>query len=88
MRLIRDHALRTVGGNMVLVPLSERETDFKGMIVLNHSGEFICRKLKTEISEEELIKALAEEYDKTPQDVEKDVEKFLKELEQCHLLVR
>ena len=88
MRLIRDHVLRTVGGNMVLVPLSERETDFKGMITLNHSGEFLCRKLKNEITQEELVKALAEEYHKMPQDVQKDVEKFLDELEECHMLIR
>lgn len=88
MRLIHDHVLRTVGGNMVLVPLSERETDFKGMIVLNHSGEFICRKLKNEITQEELVEELAEQYHKAPQEVQEDVEKFLAELKQCHMLIR
>ena len=46
MRLIEDHILRKVHGNVVLVPLSERETDFNGMIALNHTGEFVCRMLQ------------------------------------------
>ena len=39
MRLIEDHILRNVHGNVVLAPVSDRETDFQGMIVLNPSGE-------------------------------------------------
>ena len=37
MRLIEDHILRNVHGNVVLAPVSDRETDFQGMIVLNPS---------------------------------------------------
>ena len=46
MRLINDHILKTVHGNAVLVPLSDDETDFRGMVVLNHTGEFVCRMLQ------------------------------------------
>ena len=41
MRLIQDHILRKVNGNVLLVPLSDTETDFNGMISLNHTGEFV-----------------------------------------------
>ena len=33
MRLIEDHILRKVHGNVVLVPFSDSETDFNGMLV-------------------------------------------------------
>ena len=46
MRLIKDHILRNVNGDVVLVPLSDDETDFNGMIVLNHTGEFVCRMIE------------------------------------------
>ncbi|MDD6638278.1 MAG: hypothetical protein PUE81_05835, partial [Lachnospiraceae bacterium] len=59
MRLIEDHILRRVHGNVVLVPLSDNETDFKGMIVLNHSGEFVCRMLQQDTNRERLIEGLA-----------------------------
>lgn len=88
MRLIEDHILRNVNGNVVLIPLSERETDFKGMIVLNHTGEFVCRMLEQETDRDSLIVELAQEYGIKPKQAEADVDAFLAELDSCHMLIR
>ena len=88
MRLIEDHILRKVHENVVLVPLSDRETDFKGMIVLNHTGEFVCRMLKQETDRDRLVAGLAQEYEKKPEQIEADVDAFLSELDACHMLIR
>ena len=88
MRLIEDHILRKVNGNVVLVPFSDRETDFKGMIVLNHTGEFVCRMLKQETDRDRLVAGLAQEYEKKPEQIEADVDAFLSELDACHMLIR
>ena len=88
MRLIEDHILRRVHGNVVLVPLSDNETDFKGMIVLNHSGEFVCRMLQQDTNRERLIEGLALEYEMKPEQVAADLDVFLSELDACHILIR
>lgn len=88
MRLIEDHILRKVNGNVVLVPLSDRETDFKGMIVLNHTGEFICRMLEKNTDRNSLVEGLAQEYGMKPEQVAEDVDVFLSELDACHVLIR
>lgn len=88
MRLIEDHILRRVHGNVVLVPLSDNETDFKGMIVLNHSGEFVCRMLQQDTNRERLIEGLALEYEMKPEQVAADLDAFLSELDACHILTR
>ncbi len=88
MRLIEDHILRRVHGNVVLVPLSDNETDFKGMIVLNHSGEFVCRMLQQDTNRERLIEGLAQEYEMKPEQVAADLDAFLSELDACHILIR
>lgn len=88
MRLIEDHILRRVHGNVVLVPLSDNETDFKGMIVLNHSGEFVCRMLQQDTDREHLIEGLAQEYEMEPEQVAADLDAFLLELDACHILIR
>lgn len=88
MRLIEDHILRKVNGNVVLVPLSDRETDFKGMIVLNHTGEFVCRMLEKSTDRNSLVERLAQEYSMKPEQVEADVDAFLSELDACHILIR
>ena len=88
MRLIEDHILRKVHGNVVLVPLSDRETDFNGMIALNHTGEFVCRMLQQDTDRESLIMALVQEYATEPETVAADVDAFLAELDSCHVLIR
>lgn len=88
MRLIEDHILRKVNGNVVLVPLSDRETDFKGMIVLNHTGEFVCRMLEKDTDRNSLVEGLAQEYRMKPEQVAEDVDEFLSELDACHMLIR
>lgn len=88
MRLIQDHILRKVNGNVVLVPLSNNETDFNGMISLNHTGEFVCRMLKQDTDRDSLVAALAQEYGMEPGQVEADVDSFLSVLDSCHMLIR
>lgn len=88
MRLIEDHILRKVHGNVVLVPLSDRETDFNGMIALNHTGEFVCRMLQQDTDRDSLIAGLTQEYEMEPDRVAADVDAFLEELDSCHVLIR
>ena len=88
MRLIQDHILRKVNGNVVLVPLSDTETDFNGMIALNHTGEFVCRMLKQDTDRDSLVAALVQEYGIEPGQVETDVDSFLSVLDSCHMLIR
>ena len=88
MRLIEDHILRKVHENAVLVPLSNRETDFKGMIALNETGEFVCRMLQQDTDKAQLAADLAEMYDVDLVQVERDVEAFLSELDGCHMLIK
>ena len=88
MRLIENHLLRKVNGNVVLMPLSEENTDFNGMIVLNYTGEFVCRLLQQDIDRDSLVAQLAREYNMQPEQVKADVDAFLSELDSCHVLIR
>lgn len=88
MRLIQNHILRKTHSDVVLVPLSNEETDFHGMLVLNATGAFLCKKLQQETDRDSLIKALAAEYGLATEQVTGDVDAFLSELDACHLLVR
>ena len=88
MRLIEEHILRKVHGNVVLVPLSDRETDFNGMIALNHTGEFVCRMLQQDTDRDSLIAGLTQEYGMELEQVAADADAFLSELDSCHMLIR
>ena len=87
MRLIEDHMLRNVNGRVVLMPISDRETNFNGMIVLNHTGEVVCRMLEQDTDRDSLMEGLAQEYGMESEQVEADVDAFLSELDSVHMLL-
>lgn len=86
MRLIEGHILRRVHGNTVLVPPPERDTGFNGMIMLNHTGEFVCKMLSEETDKESLAAALAQEYGVEIDVVRADLEAFLSDLYSCNMI--
>lgn len=86
MRLIDDHILRRVNGNTVLVPPPERDIGFNGMIVLNHTGEFVCKMLLNDTDRESLTAALVQEYEVEPDRARADLDVFLSELRSCNML--
>lgn len=86
MRLIKGHILRQVHGNTVLVPPPERDIGFNGMIVLNHTGEFVCKMLSEETDRESLSAALAQEYNVEIDAVRTDLDAFLSELYSCNMI--
>lgn len=86
MRLIKDHILRRVHGNTVLVPPPERDIGFNGMIALNHTGEFVCKMLKNDTDIESLAAALSKEYEVETDRARADVEIFLSEIDSCNML--
>ena len=86
MRLIEDHILRKVNGNTVLVPPPEKDIGFNGMIVLNHTGEFVCKMLQNDTDRESLAAALVQEYEVEPDRAKSDLDVFLSELNSCNML--
>lgn len=86
MRLIKNHILKRVHGNTVLVPPPEMDIGFNGMIVLNHTGEFVCKMLRDETDRESIALALAHEYGVEPDSVKADLDAFLSELSSCNML--
>lgn len=86
MRLIKDHILRRVHGNTVLVPPPERDIGFNGMIALNHTGEFVCKMLREDTDKESLAAALVQEYEVEPNRAMTDLHVFLSELRSCNML--
>lgn len=86
MRLIDGHILRKVNGNAVLIPPPEKDIGFNGMIVLNDTGELVCKMLRNGADKKCIAEALAQEYEVEPDDAENDLDVFLSELKSCNVL--
>lgn len=66
-----------LGEECLVVPVGAQTVDFRGLITLNETGEFLWEILTEEKTEDELVKALLAEYDVDEETAKKDVHAFL-----------
>lgn len=86
MKVSADLILREVAGENVLIPSGELASQIYGILSLNESGVFLYKKLQKDCTKEELIDALLEEYEIDRETAAKDLERFLKKMEEAKIL--
>lgn len=81
-RFIRSRAVasRVVAGETLLVPIRARVGDLASIYSFNGTGSSIWQLLETPRTVDELVAAVASEYDAEQERVEKDVREFLSEM--------
>ena len=88
MKLKYEFVINQVAGETVAVSVGDTEGRFNGYIKLNETGAFIFKKLKKDITRQELIDALISEYpDATIQDASDSVDTLVEKLKKAELLV-
>ena len=85
MRIKEGFLLRETAGRFIVLPLGG-ELDLGSLITLNETGAFLWRLLEEGKSRKELLEALLEEYDVTPERAEKDLDALLAKMEAAGLL--
>ena len=80
MKIKDGFILREIIGTWVIVPIGERIIEFSGLTTLNKTGAFLWQKLENEITKEELLKAVINEFEIDDTTAKKDVEEFVCEL--------
>ncbi len=77
---IKDNfLLKEVAGKTIVVPVGKATLDFNAIITLNETGAFLFAKLQEkDMTEEDLVAALASEYDVSEEIAAADIKKFVK----------
>ena len=83
MKIKSNFAKRKIADSNIVVPAIK---DFNGMITLNDSASFFWDCMINETTEEEVIEKVIEEYDIDKETAKRDIEKFIKMLEDNNLL--
>ena len=86
MHIIGKYTVRTILDEIVAVPLGSSSESFNGILSLNPVGQVLFELLAQERTEEELVRALTEEYEVDAQTAQSDVQEFLASLRQGGLL--
>ena len=86
MKIKEGFILRQIAGEDIVVPIGNNIADFNGVIRLNESAAFLWRELQSEISKTDLVNKLKSEYEIGEELATKDVEDFIKILEENNAL--
>ena len=83
MRIKKDFVLREVVGKKAIFCVGIKAIDFRKIITLNESGEWIWNEAQAqgEFTVESLTERLCEEYDVTAEEARSCVNAFIEELD-------
>lgn len=77
---------REIAGDTILVPVGKTVYDSNGLFVLNELGAFIWELLPQVESEEDICKAVLQEYDVSAEEAAKDIADFMDKLKQMKII--
>lgn len=80
MKIKDGFVLRKITDQYMAVPVGARAKELHGMIGLNETGAFIWERLSKGQSQEEIVKALCEEYEVKEDAALASVQRFLEKL--------
>lgn len=86
MKIKEGFAMRNIAGSNIVVPVGKKATEFNGMITLNDTGAFLWNCFQKDITKEDALKMVCNEYEVESEKARKDIEKFVLLLEENDLL--
>ncbi len=86
MKLKYDFMVREIVDDYVLIPMGDSALEFSGFLTTNAVGATIMEELKNDITEENLLLKILEEFDVDETTAKSDVEEFLNMLRTNNLI--
>lgn len=86
MKIKDGFAKRNIAGSEIVVPVGKTAKEFNGMITLNGTGAFLWDCFSNDITKEDALRMLLEEYDVDEKTAREGVESFVNMLSENGLL--
>ncbi|MEG1887092.1 MAG: PqqD family protein [Oscillospiraceae bacterium] len=86
MKIADGFIIKSIADTNIVVPVGSNSVTFKAIISLNDTGAFLWRLMKNDITEEELVSSMLEEYDVDEKTAQADVSEFLKSMQDSGLI--
>lgn len=79
MKIKKDYVIKQIGKELVIVPIKDEAIRFNGIITVNKTGAFLFEQLqKEDLTEEQLVQRILENYEAEEKVVRKDIFDFIK----------
>ena len=79
--------VRKISGQNVAVAIGEASKSFHGMIKLNDTGLIIWNALAKDVTEDDIVAAILEQYDVSREQASEDVHNFVEVLKDAGIVI-
>ena len=86
MKVEKEFVLREIAGDYIIIPTGKTVLDFNGLITVNEVGVSLWKMLQNEMSFEDLVQGILEEYDVEENIASTDIDNFLIKLRDAKIL--
>ena len=80
MKVDKEFILREIAGEYVIIPTGKTVLSFNGLISVNEVGAFLWNMLQKDVTVDELVTGVLEEYDVDEEVAKEDIRDFLDKL--------
>ena len=88
MKVDKEFVLREIAGDYIIIPTGKTVLEFNGLITVNEVGVDIWKMLQEEVTFEDLVKGILNEYDVEEEVAREDIQEFLDTLINGGILVK
>ena len=81
MKVEKEFVLREIAGDYIIIPTGKTVLDFNGLITVNEVGASRWNMLQEEVSLDDLVNGILNEYDVEEEIAREDIQEFLTSLE-------
>lgn len=86
MKIEKEFVLREIAGDYIIIPTGKTVLDFNGLVTVNEVGVSLWKMLQEEVTFEDLVKGVLEEYDVEEEIAREDIQEFLDKLVESGIL--
>lgn len=80
MKVDRDFVLREIGGEYVIILTGKTAFEFNGLITVNEVGVKLLHMLQKDVTFDDLVRGILDEYDVEEEVAREDIQEFLDKL--------
>lgn len=88
MRINKEFVLREIAGDYVIIPTGQTVLEFNGLITVNEVGVSLWNMLQKEVTEDDLVKGILEEYEVEEDVAREDIREFIDTLVTGNILAK
>ena len=88
MKVDKEFVLREIAGDYVIIPIGRTVLSFNGLITVNEIGAFLWNLLQEDVTKEDLVAKVLDEYEVDEETAREDIQEFLDTLVRGGILER